>query len=103
VIDPSRPASFLLGMALVLAGIGARIGTAAEAPGFGSRTLNGHGIGDLLLEEGMTVGNNIDLHDRRWKSDVGVMFADFMVVRPGGAELLVNTPRELGIGGSPVA
>jgi len=37
VIDPSRPASFLLGMALVLAGIGARIGTAAEAPGDAER------------------------------------------------------------------
>jgi Xaa-Pro aminopeptidase len=77
--------------------------TVVYEPGFGSRTLNGHGVGDLLLEEGMTVGNNIDLHDRTWKSDVGVMFADFMVVRPGGAELLVHTPRELGIGGSPVS
>lgn len=49
----------------------------------------------------MTFGNNIDLYDQRWKSDVGIMYADFMVVRPGGAELLVNTPRELGIGGRP--
>lgn len=77
--------------------------TVVYQPGFGSRTLNGDGIGDLVLEEGMTVGNNIDLHDRGWKSDVGVMYADFMVVRPGGAELLVNTPREIGIGGHPVA
>ena len=37
MIDPRRPAPFLLGMALVLAGIGARIGTAAEAPGDAER------------------------------------------------------------------
>lgn len=75
--------------------------TVVYQPGYGSRSLNGHGIGDLVLEEGMTFGNNIDLYDQRWKSDVGIMYADFMVVRPGGAELLVNTPRELGIGGRP--
>lgn len=75
--------------------------TVVYEPGFGSRTLNGDGIGDLVFEEGMTVGNNIDLHDRNWKTDIGIMYADFMVVRPGGAELLVNTPRELGIGGQP--
>ena len=37
MIDPRRPAPFLLGMALVLAGIGARIGTAADAPGDAER------------------------------------------------------------------
>ena len=39
---------------------------------------------------------NIDLHDPNWKVDVGCMLSDFMVVRPGQAELLVNVPRELG-------
>jgi hypothetical protein len=43
----------------------------------------------------MTMGNNIDVHDSRWKSDVGCMLADFMVVRPGGAECLVGTPLTL--------
>lgn len=38
-------------------------------------------------------------HDPGWKPDVGCMLADFMVVREGGAELLVGTPREIGIGG----
>jgi Xaa-Pro aminopeptidase len=50
---------------------------------------------DIVLEEGMTMGNNIDVHDSRWKSDVGCMLADFMVVRPGGAECLVGTPLRL--------
>ena len=54
--------------------------------------LNGDGIGDVVLEEGMTFGNNIDLHDSRWKPDVGCMLSDFMVVRPNKAECLVGTP-----------
>jgi Xaa-Pro aminopeptidase len=61
-------------------------------PGYGHDKLNGHGIGDIVLEEGMTFGNNIDLHDSRWKPDVGCMLSDFMVVRPHEAECLVGTP-----------
>ncbi len=63
--------------------------------GYGNNTLNGHGIGDLVLEEGMTFGNNIDLHNSAWKPDVGCMLSDFMVVRPGQAECLIGTPLEL--------
>lgn len=37
MIERRRPAPFLIGMALVLVGIGARIGTAAEAPGDAAR------------------------------------------------------------------
>jgi Xaa-Pro aminopeptidase len=65
--------------------------------GFGSNALNGHAIGDMVLEEGMTFGNNIDLHDSRWKPDVGCMLSDFMVVRPNAAECLIGTPTELGL------
>jgi Xaa-Pro aminopeptidase len=60
--------------------------------GYGSDTLNGHRIMDMVLEEGMCFGNNIDLHDATWKPDVGCMLSDFMVVRPGGAECLIGTP-----------
>lgn len=70
--------------------------TVIYRPGWGSPALNGSRIGDFVFEEGMTFGNNIDLHDPNWKPDVGCMLSDFMVVRPGQAELLVNTPRELG-------
>lgn len=73
--------------------------TVVYRSGYGSNALNGHRIGDLVLEEGMTFGNNIDIHNPAWKPDVGCMLADFMVVRPGGAESLVKTPREIGIGG----
>jgi Xaa-Pro aminopeptidase len=63
--------------------------------GYGSNSLNGHGIGDMVLEEGMAFGNNIDLHNSRWKPDVGCMLSDFMIVRPGRAECLIGTPLEL--------
>lgn len=63
--------------------------------GFGSDRLNGSAIGDMLLEEGMCFGNNVDLHDSRWKPDVGCMLSDFMVVRPKEAECLIGTPLEM--------
>ena len=68
--------------------------TVVYAEGYGSNTLNGHRIMDFVLEEGMCFGNNIDLHDSRWKPDVGTMLSDFMVVRPGRAECLIGTPTE---------
>ena len=63
--------------------------------GHGTNSLNGHRIMNMVLEEGMTFGNNIDLHDSRWKPDIGCMLSDFMVVRPGQAECLIGTPTEL--------
>lgn len=65
-------------------------------PGYGNNPGNGDRMMDLVLEERMTLGNNVDLHDTRWKVDVGVMLGDFMVVREGGAEKLVDTPLEIG-------
>jgi hypothetical protein len=62
--------------------------------GYGSDSLNGYRIGDMVLEEGMCFGNNIDLHNSRWKPDVGCMLSDFMVVRPNRAECLIGTPTE---------
>jgi Xaa-Pro aminopeptidase len=63
--------------------------------GFGGNALNGHNIGDLVFEEGMTFGNNIDLHDPNWKIDVGCMYSDFMIVGKTGAETCIGVPREL--------
>jgi Xaa-Pro aminopeptidase len=73
--------------------------TVIYKPGYGSNALNGSRIGHLVLEEGMCFGNNLDLYDPKWKPDVGCMYSDFMVVRPKGAELLVGTPREIGVAG----
>ena len=69
--------------------------TVIYPPGYGGNALNGHRIGDLVLEAGMTFGNNIDLHDPDWKIDVGCMYSDFMLVREREAECLIGVPREL--------
>lgn len=71
--------------------------TVVYRDGYGSNALNGHNLRNFVLKEGMCFGNNIDLHDPSWKMDVGTMLSDFMVVRKDRAELLVNTPRELGV------
>jgi Xaa-Pro aminopeptidase len=71
--------------------------TVVYKEGFGLPSGNGHQLDNFVLEEGMCFGNNIDLFDPSWKPDVGTMLADFMVVRPNGAEVLVNTPRKLGV------
>ena len=73
--------------------------TVIYMPGFGGNALNGHRIGDFVLEEGMCFGNNLDIFNPKWKTDVGCMYSDFMVVRKDGAECLVGTPREIGISG----
>jgi Xaa-Pro aminopeptidase len=57
--------------------------------------MNGAKVGNLVLEEGMVLGNNIDLFNPRWKPDVGCVFGDMMVVRKGGAQKLVNVPLEM--------
>ncbi len=66
--------------------------TVIYRPGYGAPALNGTGIGDLIFEEGMVFGNNIDLFDPNWKCDVGCMFGDMMVVRGNRAEQLVDVP-----------
>jgi Xaa-Pro aminopeptidase len=73
--------------------------TVIYASGEGPPALNGSRIGDLVLEDGMTFGNNLDIYNPKWKLDVGCMLSDFMVVREREGELLVNTPRVLGESG----
>lgn len=68
--------------------------TVIYRPGWGPSFFNGEGIGDFVFEEGMTFGNNIDINNPAWRMDVGCKLSDFMVVRPGGAELLVGVPLE---------
>ncbi len=64
-------------------------------PGYGQPTMNGAKTGNLVLEEGMVLGNNIDLFNPAWKPDVGCVFGDMMVVRKGGAQKMVNVPLEM--------
>ena len=69
--------------------------TVVYRPGYGHDSMNGARLGDLVFEENMVFGNNIDIFDPRWKPDVGCMFGDMMVVKKGGAQKLVNVPLEL--------
>jgi Xaa-Pro aminopeptidase len=69
--------------------------TVVYRPGYGLPSMNGDKIGDFVFEEGMVFGNNIDLFNPNWKSDVGCMFGDMVVVRGNRAEQLVNVPLEL--------
>jgi Xaa-Pro aminopeptidase len=64
-------------------------------PGYGPASMNGARVGNLVLEENMVLGNNIDLFNPAWKPDVGCVFGDMMVVRKGGAQKLVNVPLEM--------
>lgn len=65
--------------------------------GYGYDSTNGSKIDSLVLEEGMCFGNNLDIHDPRWKPDVGCKLSDFMVVREHEAECLVDVPRQMGL------
>ncbi len=49
-------------------------------------------IGGLEVRQNMVFGTNIDIHDPKWKKDVGIMLADTLHVTENGARCLVNTP-----------
>jgi Xaa-Pro aminopeptidase len=61
----------------------------------GKGIMSGDHIGNMLLEEGMVFGNNIDVYDPRWKIDVGHMLGDCLVIEASGARRLVDVPEEL--------
>jgi hypothetical protein len=49
----------------------------------------------FTLEENMVLGTNIDIHNPRWRTDVGVMLGDTLQVTPQGGRRLVGIPLEL--------
>lgn len=61
----------------------------------GEGLMAGAGIGDFKLREGMVLGQNIDLYDPNWKTDVGHMLGDCLVIEAQGGRRLVGTPEEL--------
>lgn len=67
--------------------------TVVYKPGAG--LMSGEKLGNLVLEEGMVFGNNIDVHDPRWKPDVGCQFGDCVVIEAKGARRLVDIPQKL--------
>jgi hypothetical protein len=65
----------------------------------GKGNLDGRGIGDMVLEENMVFGLNIDIHNPAWRTDVGVMLGDTVVVTADTPRLLVGVERRLSLGG----
>lgn len=61
----------------------------------GPPSMDGTGIGDLVIRAGMVFCNNIDVFDPRWKRDVGCMYGDTMVVGADATTRLVDVPTEL--------
>lgn len=57
--------------------------------------FSGAGLEDVRLREGMVFGTNIDIYDPNWRSDIGIMHGDTMLVTEDGAEALIDTPTEL--------
>ena len=55
----------------------------------------GKGILGLEVRENMVFGTNIDIHDPKWKKDVGLMLGDTLHVTKDGARCLVNTPLDV--------
>lgn len=54
----------------------------------------GEGIRSMRLQENMVFGINIDIHNPRWRDDIGVMLGDTVVVSDA-PKLLANIPLEL--------
>lgn len=67
--------------------------TAVYKPGAGD--LDGRGLEEFTLREGMVFGTNIDIFDPAWRDDVGLMFGDMVLVTPQGGRRLCDVPLEL--------
>ena len=61
----------------------------------GQGRMGGDGMPDFAFQADMVFGTNIDIHNPRWKTDVGVMFGDMVHVTPTGGRCLVGIPLEL--------
>ncbi len=56
--------------------------------------LTGDALGDVVLQENMVFGTNIDMFDPRWRTDVGIMLGDTIQVTRDGPRRLINTPMD---------
>jgi Xaa-Pro aminopeptidase len=67
--------------------------TIVYKPGMGK--MGGDNMPNFVLQENMVLGTNIDIHNPRWRTDVGVMLGDTIQVTPQGGRRLVDIPLEL--------
>ena len=54
--------------------------------------LSGRGLEAFELRSGMVLAINIDIHDPRWRRDVGIMLGDTAVVTEDGPRRLADIP-----------
>lgn len=52
------------------------------------------GIASMELKKNMVLGINVDIHDPKWRNDVGVVLGDTVVVTQNGTRKIVQTPME---------
>lgn len=69
--------------------------TIVYKPGWGR--MAGDGMPDFALQEDMVLGTNIDIHNPRWRTDVGVMLGDTLHVTSSGERRLVGIPLEFAV------
>ena len=55
---------------------------------------DGAGLADVVLQENMVFGTNIDIHDPRWSKHIGHMLGDMVVITKKGGKRIVNTPTD---------
>jgi Xaa-Pro aminopeptidase len=67
--------------------------SAVYKPGEGP--MGGDLLSGLIIRENMVFGTNIDIHNPKWKADVGIQFGDTLHVTKDGARCLVNTPQNI--------
>jgi len=66
--------------------------SAVYRPGDGG--LSGSRIGEFTLQENMVLGTNIDVHNPKWRKDVGLQLGDTFHVTSDGPRRLVETPTD---------
>ncbi len=69
--------------------------TIVYKPGWGRMAFDE--MADFAVLENMIFGTNIDIHNPRWRTDVGVMLGDTIQVTPSGGRRLVNIPLQLSV------
>ena len=60
----------------------------------GDGTSSGKYIGDMTLQENMVLGMNIDVHNPKWRKDVGLQIGDMVHVTRDGPRRMVEIPTD---------
>ena len=60
----------------------------------GDHRSSGKYIGDMHLQENMVLGTNIDVHNPKWRKDVGLQLGDTFHITSNGSRRMVNIPTD---------